>query len=624
MNNERDALIGTQIGAYQIQSLLGEGGMARVYKAYHPRLRREAAMKIILAEVAAREGFQERFELEAQISANLQHPNIVSIYDSGRQGNLTYLAMQYVGGGTLREQLDSGRPLPIGLAVSYAIQMARALHHAHIHGVVHRDVKPQNMLVSATDRTQLLLSDFGIAKLYTMIESPTAFTEMPTRSIHQQDGLTRVDQVVGTAEYLSPEQINGGQIDGRTDVYALGIVLYQMLSGEIPFHSETLQGMLFQQVYSPAPPIRTKNPAVPESLAAIISQAMAKVPSDRFQTAEAMALALEQARAEASSPRAVSSYPTIIPGQEPTVAAWSNDSRSLSYLPQSQGANRTFASDLTAPDRTVAAPPGSSSFPTMHPGLTRSNANEARGRRPPLSYLMMAGVLIIGLVVLGLHIFGLPSRSTPSTSNTGTTSNANSGTGSHTSTASPFLEQFQSANKLNWSTGQFAQGVTAELSNGQYTIETTQQGTAFPFPAAVGNLPANFTLTASMAEQAGDASTLSYGLTVRFTAQNGVAEDGYALVITNSGAYGILEIGHGHTLANPLWQGTYTGGSGQHTLKIQARDSTYTFFVDQHQLSTGINQSSLHNADITTGSLALLVTGPGGTFIITQVQLTIP
>jgi serine/threonine protein kinase len=622
MHNETNALIGAQIGAYQIQSLLGEGGMARVYKAYHPRLRREAAIKVILSEVAQREGFQERFELEAQISANLQHPNIVSIYDSGREGNLTYLAMQYVGGGTLREQMEGGRPLPTGLAITYAIQMARALHHAHQHGVVHRDVKPQNMLVSGTDRTQLLLSDFGIAKLYTMIESPTAFTEMPTRSIHQKDSLTRMDQVVGTAEYLSPEQINGGQVDGRTDVYALGIVLYQMLSGDIPFHSETLQGMLFQQVYSPAPPIRGKNPAVPESVARIINTAMAKVPGDRFQTAEAMALALEQARAEATGPRNVNSYPTVIPGQEQTIAAWSNSSGQPSYPQSGQGQGRTFASDLTSTDRTVASSPGASSFPTNPPIQQRHSA--APGRRLPLSYLMMAGVLIIGLIILGLHIFGLPGSSPSQSGNTGSGNGTNTSTSSGTGTASPFLEQFQSSNKLNWSTGQFAQGVTADVGNGQYTIETTEQGTAFPFPSAVGNLPANFTLTASMAEQAGDADTLSYGLVVRFTAQSGVAEDGYALVITSGGSYGILEIGHGHTLADPLWQGTYAGGAGQHTLKIQARGSNYTFFIDQQQIATGSNQSTLNNPDITTGGLALLVTGPGGTFITTKVQLNIP
>src|SRR5947209_14091355 len=158
---EHDPLIGTQLGTYSIQAKLGEGGMARGYKAYHARLRRDVAIKVILAQIADQEGFKARFEREAQLIASLEHPNIVAVYDFGDSGNLTYLVMQYVGGGTLRDQLRRGRPLEPGRAVQYALQMARALHHAHQRGIVHRDVKPQNMLVSAHDASQLLLSDFG-------------------------------------------------------------------------------------------------------------------------------------------------------------------------------------------------------------------------------------------------------------------------------------------------------------------------------------------------------------------------------------------------------------------------------------------------------------------------------
>src|SRR5262249_42979749 len=154
---ESDSLIGKQLGAYQVQSGLGEGGMARVYKAYHPRLRREVAIKVILSQIADREGFQARFEREAQVVASLEHPNIVSVYDFASEGHLTYLVMQYVGGGTLRNQLRNKRPLEASRSVHYAIQMARALHHAHQRGIVHRDVKPQNMLVSSADPNHLLL-----------------------------------------------------------------------------------------------------------------------------------------------------------------------------------------------------------------------------------------------------------------------------------------------------------------------------------------------------------------------------------------------------------------------------------------------------------------------------------
>ncbi|HXR66176.1 MAG TPA: serine/threonine-protein kinase, partial [Ktedonobacteraceae bacterium] len=301
MNRESDPLIGQSLGAYQVQSSLGEGGMARVYKAYHPRLRREVAIKVIHSQVADREGFQARFEREAQVIANLQHPNIVSIYDFGEEGSLTYLVMQYVGGGTLRDQIRSVRRLEVQRAISYTIQMARALHHAHQHGIVHRDVKPQNMLVSSTNQNHLLLSDFGIAKFYQSAEDSMVLSEMPTRTAESDSSLTSIDQIIGTADYMSPEQASSQQVDARTDVYALGIVLYQMLVGDVPFHSTTLRGLLFQHVYSLPPSVSAKNPLVPEILAQIVNKAIAKAPGDRFQSAEAMAQALEMANANATN-----------------------------------------------------------------------------------------------------------------------------------------------------------------------------------------------------------------------------------------------------------------------------------------------------------------------------------
>src|SRR5712692_1175556 len=161
---DNDPLIGRQLGVYLIQTKLGEGGMARVYKAYDPRLVRDVAIKVILSQIVEQAGFRKRFEQEIRLSAQLEHHNIVRVYDVGESGSLTYLVMQYVGGGTLREQLRGGRAIEPRRAAQYALQMARALHYAHLRGIVHRDVKPQNMLVSASDPNELLLSDFGIAK----------------------------------------------------------------------------------------------------------------------------------------------------------------------------------------------------------------------------------------------------------------------------------------------------------------------------------------------------------------------------------------------------------------------------------------------------------------------------
>src|SRR5947209_7344206 len=233
---EDDSLIGQHLGAYLIQAKLGEGGMATVYKAYQARLRRDVAIKVILSEVADHADFQVRFEREAQLIASLEHPNIVAVYDFGEVNALTYLVMQYVGGGTLRDQMRGSQPMELRRAVNYALQMARALHHAHKHGIVHRDVKPQNMLISASDPNHLLLSDFGIAKLFDTTHE-TTWVSMPSGNSAGNPSLTSVDQIVGTAEYMAPEQVRRQPVDARTDVYALGIVLFQMLTGRVPFQS---------------------------------------------------------------------------------------------------------------------------------------------------------------------------------------------------------------------------------------------------------------------------------------------------------------------------------------------------------------------------------------------------
>src|SRR5437660_4647891 len=307
---ENDPLIGTQLGAYFIQSKLGEGGMAKVYKAHHARLRREVAIKVILPQVADKSGFRERFEREAQLIASLEHRNIVAVYDFGEIGNVTYLVMQYVGGGTLRNLLRHEERIEPRKAIQYAIQMSRALHHAHQRGIVHRDVKPQNMLISASDPTQLLLSDFGIAKLFDSGSSQETMLTPTQGNVSHDPSLTSVDQMVGTAEYMAPEQINRQPVDARTDVYAMGIVLFQMLTGRIPFSSTTVDGLLYQHVFTTPIAAREVNPSVPEMLEQIILRALAKAPEHRFQSAEAMALALEALQSSPTHEFSVDNYST--------------------------------------------------------------------------------------------------------------------------------------------------------------------------------------------------------------------------------------------------------------------------------------------------------------------------
>ena len=210
--------------------------------------------------------------------------------------------MQYVGGGTLRDLLRQKGRLEIRQAIQYSVQMARALHHAHQRGIVHRDVKPQNMLISASDPNEILLSDFGIAKIFDSSSNHETLLQTAPGKMNSDPSQTSADQMVGTADYMAPEQINRQPVDARTDVYALGIVFFQMLSGQVPFTSTTIQGLLFQQVYTPPKPVRELNPNVPEVLEKIILRALAKAPEQRFPSAEAMAQALEAALTQSTHP----------------------------------------------------------------------------------------------------------------------------------------------------------------------------------------------------------------------------------------------------------------------------------------------------------------------------------
>lgn len=615
MSAEQESFIGKQLGVYQVQSKLGEGGMADVYKAYHPRLRREVAIKIIRSQIVDHEGFQVRFEREAQLIASLEHPHIVSVYDFGEEGNLTYLVMQYVGGGTLREQLHTGQPIEMRRAIGYALQMSRALHHAHQHGIVHRDVKPQNMLVSSSDRNHLLLSDFGIAKISGRSEDLTAFTEMPTRGMETDPSLTGVDQIVGTADYIAPEQASGQPVDARTDVYAMGVVLYQMLAGDMPFHATTLRGLLFQHVYTPPPSVRLKNPLIPEGLAQIISKALAKAPGERFQTAEALAQALEQVNANATnlanfSAGANPGNPIAYPQSMQTQQAWSSPG-----WPQTQADTRytTYSDPLTMPGQSKAVSQVRAAQTTTNAPLTGSNpfaqTFPQMGRRTQtIAYIIIAGLIIVGLLVFGLRVFQNHGGANPGSSSSGL--------------ASSFNENFQNNNR-DWPTGTLDQGIVATVPTyGDYKVTVPTNITAFPYPQKVGTLPDNFTLSATI-QESGSSSSAFYGLAFHFL-QTDSGITCYALVINNSGYYQILEYqANGN---NPMvYQGNYSvGKQAMHTLSVKAQGGTYTFAIDGQSVQIAEasgNSASWSNSDLHNGLLALFLSG-ADTYQASNVQLS--
>src|ERR687895_1742963 len=264
-----DTLINTVFdGRYRVLRRLGSGGMANVYLAEDEELGRRIAIKILNERHAADEQFIERFRREAKNAAGLSHPNIVQIYDRGEAEGTYYIAMEYLEGQTLKEMAAHREPLPVGEAIAYARQILAALRFAHRKGIVHRDIKPHNALID--DDGRLKVTDFGIARA-----GPSS-------------QMTEAGSIIGTAQYLSPEQARGSAVDQRSDLYSIGVVLYELLTGTVPFTGDTPVEIAMKHLSdTPRPPsaLRTE---IPPDLDMVVLRALAKNPDDRFQTADEM------------------------------------------------------------------------------------------------------------------------------------------------------------------------------------------------------------------------------------------------------------------------------------------------------------------------------------------------
>jgi tRNA A-37 threonylcarbamoyl transferase component Bud32 len=268
---------GTRLGTYEVLELLGRGGMAEVYKGRHPRLDRTVAIKILPSSLAAEADFRQRFEREARSVAALRHPNIVQMFDFGDVEGIYYMVMEYIEGTDLANYMRETGPMELAQARPILGNLASALDHAHAQGLVHRDVKPSNVMLPAgvfEDAEQYaILTDFGIAKIRT-----------------SETGSTKTGTMMGTLDYMAPEQIRVSRaIDGRADVYALGIMLYQMLTGELPFKSDNPSAIMLAHLQEPPPDPRVLIPELPENVATAILRAMAKDPDERHPTAGALA-----------------------------------------------------------------------------------------------------------------------------------------------------------------------------------------------------------------------------------------------------------------------------------------------------------------------------------------------
>jgi serine/threonine protein kinase len=261
-------------GRYRLESKLGSGGMSTVYLALDEVLDRPVAVKLLHREISEEADQLERFRREARAAARLSHPNLVGVIDAGEDDGRPYIVFEYIEGRTLKRQIQEVGPLPVDEAVAYAIEIGRGLTAAHARKLVHRDVKPQNVLIDPDGRAKV--TDFGIA-----------------RSLEQK-GMTATGRVLGTTDYVSPEQAMGEDVDERSDVYSLGVVLYEMLTGDVPFQAETQVGVAMKHVNEPMPDVRAKRPEVSAVVASVVDRATTKDPRDRYNTVAEMVRDLEQ------------------------------------------------------------------------------------------------------------------------------------------------------------------------------------------------------------------------------------------------------------------------------------------------------------------------------------------
>ncbi|MCB9437063.1 MAG: protein kinase [Anaerolineales bacterium] len=289
-----ESLVGKKLGNFEITGMLGYGGMAKVYRAHQPSMQRDVAIKVMNHELSEDEEFIKRFEREAEIFAELQHPHILPVIDFGRsdEGSL-YIVFRYVEGGNLDQRIRKAEALPLDVTNKILGQVASALTFAHDKGIVHRDVKTSNILLDARDNAYL--TDFGIARM-----------------VAGQTRLTTTNNIMGTPAYMSPEQWRGEVIDARSDIYSLGVIVYEMLSGDLPYSADTPFTLMYKHV-NEAPPSIDHRQDLPPMVETVVRRAMAKGPDERYQNAEDFAAAFSAAlRGEIVNTPSVSSSPVIV------------------------------------------------------------------------------------------------------------------------------------------------------------------------------------------------------------------------------------------------------------------------------------------------------------------------
>lgn len=309
------------LGEYSVTRLLGRGGMGEVWEGFDPDLDRHVAIKVILPQLSTDPTFRERLHAEAKLIAAMRHQNIVQLYDFDMVDGQAVMVMEFLEGGSLRERLtrlrDAGQPLPLATIAALLDAVAAGLDYAHARGAVHRDLKPGNILFSVDNYP--VISDFGIAK----IVSASSSLKAPI--------LSEPGSILGTPAYMSPEQAEGGDLDHRSDIYSLGIILYELATGRVPFTGNSPAEILTQQIQHEPPAPRTFNPTLPASVEAVLMQALAKDPAARFASAMEMAQSLRTAAHLEGMAGDRSPFPNV-EGHSPVASSGNSDMASARTL----------------------------------------------------------------------------------------------------------------------------------------------------------------------------------------------------------------------------------------------------------------------------------------------------
>jgi serine/threonine protein kinase len=379
-------MIGTTVGKYRVVDKLGRGGMGTVYKAVDETLDREVAIKVLNPDLTDAEVLK-RFRGEAVTLARLNHPGIATIYELHHQQDELLMVMEFVRGETFHDLSDRLGPLAPPQAAHLCMQVLEALGHAHRAGVVHRDLKPANLMI--TENGSVKVMDFGIARVL------------------GSEHFTHAGYMMGTPAYMAPEQVLGREIDGRADLYSVGVVLYRLLSGHLPFKADTAISMVQMQISAPPTPIVNFRSDLPDWCSAIVDRALAKSPSDRFQTAEEFRGALRAA----VTPQALSEMPTLTTPTPPGLALDADRTmphRTPTALGQPAAASGASLANGTLPMQAMASPPPT---PTSTPPAERTGTTVVLGR----THLAAIGALLV-IVAVGLAVLAfaaLRGRSGP-------------------------------------------------------------------------------------------------------------------------------------------------------------------------------------------------------------------